>query len=336
MKECKKYRESFPNTASAKIAENIRAIADSCGGLVSWSGFVRECLYSVPYGYYVKDAKRVGREGADFFTSQSLNPGLLARLLGCAAKKFTGFGVDGLDIFEIADEPGERLFEKSRIFRLGDDINIESGRALIFANELPDALPFDRFVNRSGAWKKRMIDPCGLSETEADLPAGESAALGEFFPAQSYPEGFCLDYSFESVGLFERIMRMPWRGVLIFADYFRTAAELADFPRGTARGYFKHSQFADLLEGYRRLGAGNFDMTFSPPEEPFIEAAGRTGACEARCVSQEKFFVENCFEAVDDIIRNEGPLSTDKRSLAELMSPSGMGSAFKILYAVKK
>lgn len=318
------------------VAERILSVAESSGGLISWSDFIRECLYSFPYGYYVKDARRVGKEGADFFTSQSLNPGLLARLLNCAAKKLTGYGDGEFEIFEIADEPGERLFENSCIFRFGDDINIESDKALIFANELPDAAPFDRFVNRLGSWKKRMINPRSLTEVEVDLSAKESGELGKFFPAESFLDGFCLDYSFESVELFRRIMRMPWKGTIIFADYFRTAAELKDFPHGTARGYFKHTQFSDLLEKYANLGGGNFDITYSPPAEPFVQAALGTGAICAACVSQGKFFVENCFEIIDDIIRNEHPMSFQKRSLAELISPTAMGAAFKVLYAVKK
>lgn len=302
-------------------------------GKMPLSRYVRECLYNPKFGYYAKKGvQRVGAAG-DFYTSSSVNPEVFGALLlesarAIAREKFGGDS--GFEICEIGAEPDAELFAGSAVFRFCDSLEL-SGKLFLFSNELIDAQPFDRFVFEGGKIYKTFVKFTERGEAETsleDCEACEREFLFENFPPAS--SRFTLDFSFDALDLLRKICAQNWRGVLIFADYFRLLGEILEFPNGTARIYKKHRASSDIF-----FAPSECDITFSPTSEVFVELLRREGLIDAQCSAQGAFFMKNAAFCLRKIVESEGALSPRKRALAELLSPSGMGEMFRILSAVK-
>ena len=130
--------------------------------------------------------------------------------------------------------------------------------------------------------------------------------------------------------MLEKLCGQEWRGMLLFADYFRSSEELSILPGGTARTYFRHTQGENFFSE-----VGNTDITFSPCSDPLIDIALECGFSEAFATSQEDFFMKYATEEIRKIATSPDPFSPDKRELAQLLSPAHMGSCFRILYAAR-
>ena len=200
----------------------------------------------------------------------------------------------------------------------------------MFSNELLDAQPFDRFVFEEGEIFKTFCEfgRGGVKLSKQKSSEREAEVLKKYFP--NAPDGFVLDFSLDALDLLEKICAQNWRGVLIFADYFRAIGELLCLENGTARSYFKHRASQDIF-----YNAPFCDITFSPPIEPFLDILKKRGFKGAGCVPQGAFFMANAPQTLRGIIENAGALSRQKRALAELLSPAHMGEVFRVLSAVK-
>lgn len=300
------------------------------GGVLTWAQYVDICLYDAECGYYARDAVRVGASG-DFFTSSSLKCGVFGGAVEFAARELMAqkcFADGAFEFVEIGAEPGRTLVRNARAIRLGDDISL-SGTLAVVSNELLDARPFERFRFSGGQWRKRAVDFsrgfANAAEVLLDVPERELSLLDKYFGAARV-EGFNLDFSFDAAELFEKICRQPWRGALVFADYFRTAAELALLPSGTARTYFGHTQGGNLLEN-----AGLADITYSPCSDVFIDIARACGR-GLQMLTQEAFIVECAGGFAEKIVSNPDPTDPRKRELCQLVSPAHMGACFRVVF----
>ena len=298
------------------VLEKIfRENARSSRAVVPWGDFINTALYDENLGYYRRaDKLRVGGDGADFYTSASLKNRVFSELVENAARTLatrSGFDFDSLEFYEIGAEGDRRIIENSRAAKLGDKIEIPP-KAIVVSNELLDARPFS------------------AAEVFGEPEKFELGALAKYFP-RAKVEGFRIDISFDALGLFEKICSAPWRGILIFADYFRTAAELSELPNGTARGYFKHTDRADILRD-----AGEADITFSPCSDMLRDIAAKCGLQNFSDERQEKFFVKNAGETMRKIAQSPDPFDPRKRELVQLLSPVHMGAAFRVISAVRK
>lgn len=303
-----------------------------------WEEVVNAALFDPQFGYYRKNRRRVGGDGADFYTSVSLKGRVFSELIAEAAAelaKAAGYDADSLEFYEIGAEPETQIIAGSRAARLGDKIEIPE-RAIVISNELPDARPFERFVFSGGKWLKKFLEISeaggGKIRAEESLSAPSESELSfiekYFFPASV--EGFSLDISFDALELFEGICAQNWRGVLIFADYFRSAAEICELPNGTARTYKNHKDSADILSDLSEA-----DITHSPCFEPFADIAKRHGFGVEPQISQERFFMKFARRKIESIMNTPDPFDMRKRELAQLLSPVFMGSAFRVLAAAR-
>ena len=300
-----------------------------------WGAFTNAALFDDEFGYYKKSAKRVGNEGADFYTSVSLKERVFSRLVEAAAKNLllsSNENPQDYEFYEIGAEPERQIIEGSKVARLGTPIVVPQ-KAVAISNELLDAQPFERFVFKNGKWQKRMIV---LSDTNGKIGAKEILSKPSeieilhiekyFLPASV--EGFSLDISFAAQQLFGEICAQNWRGIIIFADYFRSAAEICELPNGTVRTYLAHSDSADIF-----ACAGNCDITHSPCIEPLLDIAKENGFKTFPEISQERFFMKNATDEIMKIASSPDPFDASKRELSELLSPVFMGGAFRILQA---
>ena len=204
--------------------------------------------------------------------------------------------------------------------------------SIVISNELLDARPFERFVFQNGKWHKAFIqisaeDDAFLAAEILQAPlANEIAHIEKYFYPASV-EGFRLDISFDALHLFEEICKKAKGGILIFADYFRTADEICHLPYGTARTYLKHTDTADFF-----IDATDCDITHSPCCDPLLDIAKKYFS-NATELPQEKFFLSNAENIIREITLDRNPFSARKRELAQLLSPVFMGAAFRILFA---
>lgn len=302
---------------------------------ITWGEFTNTALFDDNCGYYKKDKRRVGNEGADFYTSVSLKEGVFSRLVESSAKnllKAKGEIPHDYEFYEIGAEPDKQIIKNSQVARLGEPIKIPKN-AIVISNELLDAQPFERFVYMGGKWQKRKIN---LRKSKGAIDALETLCapserelkyILKYFYAASV-EGFSLDISFAAERLLRKICEQNWRGLLIFADYFRSASEICELPNGTARTYLSHSDSADIFEC-----AGECDITHSPCIDPLMEVAQSCGFDTYAEISQERFFMKNATQEIMEIAAAPNPFDPKKRELSELLSPVFMGGAFRILHA---
>lgn len=328
----------FHGVMDGVIHKLFRKRAEGSKATVPWEEFIGACLYDGEFGYYARpDKKRVGGEGADFYTSASLKGGIFSELLAESARTLIKKRWGNPEIFrfvEIGAEPGGQLVKNSDVIRLGDEISIPKNAALI-SNELLDARPFSRFKFTGGKWSKGYvaIEKSGggfsFGETFGDAEARELDVLEKYFP-RAKVEGFRIDVSFDALELFRSICEKKWSGVIVFADYFRSAAELSELPNGTARAYRKHSDFSDLT-----LYPGDTDITFSPCSDMFKDIAEECGFSDFGEESQESFFVKNAENKIRSIAELPDPMDVRKRELVQIINPAHMGAAFRMISAVR-
>lgn len=312
-------------------------LADS-GGEIELSEFVRAALYHPELGYYAKPgATRIGGEGADFYTAESMEENVFGALVENAARqilKQSRGAAKAAEAVEIGSEGGRTMIAGARAIGIGGDIEIRPG-SLAVSNELLDARPFDRFEFSEGAWRKTFLkirraqsgEGCGYAVEKRLRPAPpeECGVLEKYF-GRCQTEGFCIDFSFDALGLFKKIVAQNRGGLSIFFDYFRTSGELASFPGGTARTYKSHACGSDIFEG-----AGSRDITYSPCSDAFLDAAYECGAKRAECMAQEEFFMRYAQGEIRRIVEIPDPLDRKKRELCQLLSPDMMGRVFRVI-----
>lgn len=319
------------------MSENIYTSKIFCelaklGDELTFRDFVNVALFHPELGYYRSNRKRVGDDGADFYTSESLKCGLFGKLMAVSARNILGREKSGnYKFIEIGAEPERAMEGFESVIRISDNLEIPQN-AVVVSNELLDASPFDRFVFKNAAWQKTFLrlsnqeqeDSWRIDDILKPARPEESALLHKFF-YECEIENFHLDFSFDALALFEKICDKVKNGVLIFADYFRTSEELSLYKDGTARAYFAHQCDTNLLRD-----AGERDLTFSPCLEVFMHIANKLGF-ESEYYSQENFFMKNAASEIEKIVTSPDPFNPQKRELVHLLNPQLMGSMFRIL-----
>ena len=281
--------------------------------------FVELVLYHPEFGYYAKAESPIGREG-DYVTSPVLSP-VFSSSLGNLCREFmsrTGDGVsqvvdigcgDGALIRALAREKQlttERQFygvdrnlgravpdPRVTYVRSLDQIPAADAR-LIISNELFDALPFARLVQRGEQlhelWVTERDGALDWSEHDAD------ARYEEYFAERGIKldDGQFADVSLEWSALYDDICRSVPRGLIVTFDYGLPQSKLfrGRLRRfGTAAAYAKQRVSRDLLinpgqqdltahinfDDLRRTGEGQaFATLFFDIQAKFLLALGAT------------------------------------------------------------
>lgn len=256
------------------------------GGPISFAEYMERCLYHPEWGYYAR-ADRIGR-GGDYLTSPETHPafgrligrrvaGLLAQAgseEGVVCEVGAGSGALAQGILAELSEQGldqaryviaepisawralqaERLAAfDGRVSWINSLAGLEAGslRGVIVTNELLDALPVHRVVNRRGVLREVLVASTGDRLTERE---GEptTPALGEYFAALGLLpcEGGVVEVNLAAVAWLRRAARVLEKGTLLTMDYGGTAAELYTQPAkaGTLRTYRAHQSGHAWLE----------------------------------------------------------------------------------------
>ena len=259
-------------------------------GDLSFRDFMEVALYHPHFGYYTKRPHPAGKEG-DFVTAPSLSPAFsfaIAGLVGEFSSRFEGevcsfvdIGAgDGAFINSVAGvvqasglplggggqrQAGGPHSTNIRFFgvdRARGTSLLEvprDGVHLIFANELYDAFPFARLVQRGEhlheLWVSERDGVLDWSEREAPAPyedyfAGYGIELAE---------GQFVDVSLEWEAFHREVVERFERALFVIFDYGHEAAKLFSSRLrrfGTAAAYSGHRVSRDLL-----IHPGQQDLT---------------------------------------------------------------------------
>lgn len=285
------------------VAEHIAERVAVAGGWLSFAEYMQLALYAPGLGYYSAGANKFGAAG-DFVTAPMISP-LFAR---CCARRFidwlslqgehevlefgpgTGhFAVEAIGLMSVNDSPLQRyrllevsadLRERQQKFLAGavrGSVELEwldslpnDFAGVVFANEILDALPCERFVVRGGEmWRLGVgLAPGGLSapgfEWRVRPADGVRADDDDFRMAMTrlfkekgideksaggdrLPEGYCGEWHPQLAAWFAALAAAMDRGSVLIADYGLPRSQLLHPQRmmGSLRCHYRHQAHGD-------------------------------------------------------------------------------------------
>lgn len=370
-----------PDPAGRAHSQRMLAHIDSeiakAGGAISFAHFMELALYAPGLGYYRAGARKFGA-GGDFVTAPELSP-LFSRCLarqcqqllqaiggGIIVELGAGTGIMAADILqelqtlgtlperyailELSGELRERqrhtLIE--RIPHLLDRVSWldqlpESGvHGILLANEVVDALPFERFrITTDGPRRLNVsasTDYCidtatnGLCWTEGTEDHALTAAIAAIEAKLDWqlPEGYVSEYVPQLHGWIQSLADKLAVGALLFIDYGYSHREYYHPERtdGTLLCHYRHRVHDNplLLPGLQDITAS---VNFSA-----VADAGRAAGLTLAGYTSQSYFLFGC--GLMDLLAHVDPEDTVRyleqvRQVKLLTLPGEMGERFKAI-----
>jgi len=349
---------------SDAVAAAVRAAIAAHGGWLSFEDYLRLVLYAPGLGYYSAGSVKFGAAG-DFVTAPELSP-LFAHCLANQCAQV--LAISGGEVLELGAGTGSlaagvlarlaalgQLPHRYRILEVSADLRARQRQALsalapavaarvewldalpvvpiagvVIANEVADALPFQRFViDGEAAYERGVGLAAGGALVNADRPASP-ALLAEL--ARIAPDGWPPHYESELCP-----MLGPWiaglaqalsHAVVLLIDYGLPRHEYYHWQRdrGTLRCHFRHRAHDDPL-----LYPGVQDVTAWVDFTRVAEAACDAGLDVTGFCTQAAFLLANGIEAevaaADELVAR-ARLAAQARIL---LLPGEMGERFKVM-----
>lgn len=346
------------------VAAAVREAIAAGGGWLSFEAYLRLVLYAPGLGYYSAGSVKFGAAG-DFVTAPELSP-----LFGhCVANQCAQvLASTGGDVLELGAGTGSlaagvlarlaglgQLPRRYLILEVSAELRARQRQALsalapavaarvewlealpavpiagvVFANEVADALPFQRFVIDGAAACERGV---GLGAdgafVDADRPAGPALRVEL---ARLAPDGWPPHYESELCP-----MLGPWiaaigqalsHGVMLLIDYGLPRHEYYHWQRnrGTLRCHFRHRAHDDPL-----LYPGVQDVTAWVDFTRVAEAACDAGLQVSGFCTQAAFLLANGIEA--EVAAAEAFVARTRLAAQArvLLLPGEMGERFKVM-----
>ncbi|HKR67194.1 MAG TPA: SAM-dependent methyltransferase [Thermoanaerobaculia bacterium] len=334
---------------------------------MTFRDFMELALYHPEFGYYARAANPVGK-GADYVTAPSLSPAFsfaisnLVRdfLRRCEGEVSTiadiGAGDGGLiesvatlledknaRFFGVDRELGRAQIQHATFVRTFDELP-RDGAHLLFSNELFDAFPFARLVQRG-----EHLHELWVSERDGVLDWGEHEAplpYEDYFAARGIElaEGQFADVTPEWEQFYEDLARFVKRGLIVTIDY-GFAQEKLFHPRarrfGTAASYSAQRVTRDLL-----ANPGEQDITAHINFTDLIRAGERNGMRTLFFDSLAKFLLSlgitehALFQPVHEVAIDDAQHGVDvlqaREDARRLVLPDGIGEDLRVLVQEKE
>ncbi|MFO7286057.1 MAG: SAM-dependent methyltransferase [Gammaproteobacteria bacterium] len=351
---------------SRALAARIRDAIAEAGGWIGFEQYVQLALYEPGLGYYSADGEKIGI-GGDFVTAPELSNALARAIAATCAPWLeslpsptilelgAGHGTlaaQCLDAFEVLGLTNVRylILETSGTLRQRQQETLAryAGRVewldglldtelegLILANEVADALPFERFVKRGDDvvplgvrvredgfdWAEGGRDPTlsrAVRRIEASLgmplPEGYRSELRLVLPAWIATLGACL-----------------LRGAMLLVDYGYARRDYyrPDRSGGTLMCHYRHRAHGDPF-----VYPGLQDITAWVDFSACAEAGRAAGLSVAGFTTQAQFLIE----ALGDALIGERDRESPARlaALKTLILPGEMGERFKLLLLTRR
>ncbi|MEM1175653.1 MAG: SAM-dependent methyltransferase [Pseudomonadota bacterium] len=354
-------------TQTAKAADAIRNAMDRAGGELDFASFVHEALYAPGLGYYTGGSAKLGANG-DFVTAPEISElfgHCIARQIapviestgGCVLEFGAGRGTLAVALLQRLETLGvlpreylvlevspdlaerQRALIESQLPQLAGRVRWideppSSFDGVMLANEVLDAIPFSRFVKRSGAVKELTVgyNPSGFHYRERNPSGSLRAAVAaiEADLGQALPDGYtsevCLAAQTWTADLVQRLQQ----GLLLLFDYGvdRRSYYAADRSEGWLRCHFRHYAHNDAL-----LYPGIQDITTWIDFSAIAETAVTAGASVAGYVTQAHFLMaagldEELAELADQPLERQMHVAAGVRTLT---LPGEMGEHIKAI-----
>jgi len=335
-------------------------------GPLTFAAFMEACLYHPEHGYYTRG--RLAEGAGDYYTSPDVGP-LFARLLLVQLREMwaaldrpnvfelvecgAGRGelaaqllsevpkvVDGFEISlwlvlversaELRAKAEERLYGESVQVEVHADFPKPGGAGCVFSNELLDALPVHRVVQRETGLREVYIavEQEELRETEGPLSSPEIAQYLERYGAP-LEDGQFAEVSLAALEWLEKAAAALERGFLLTIDYGHRARELYGpaHRRGTLLAYRGHRAEENWLEA-----PGEQDLTAHVNFTALEERGRELGLEPLGYTTQTNFLLALArVSSLADLVEDSG----SRRQLIQLVHPEGMGETFKVLIQAK-
>ncbi len=353
---------------SKRVAAFIRERIDAAGGSIAFSEFMHHALYAPGLGYYTAGATKFGAAG-DFITAPEVSGVFGAVVARQCAEVLTsltggsileigaGSGKLAADILE-ALETARALPEAYRILEVSADLRerqqsyleqrvphlgtriewlseLPAGhRGIVLANEVLDALPVERFVQRAGRVFRQCVTTSNGEFTWDEALAGESLAAAvreiEEERGDPFPEAFRSEVGLAAANWILDVAAALDEGIVLLFDYGVSRREYYASERddGWLRCHFRHHAHNDPL-----VLPGIQDVTSWIDFTAIAKAACAAGLDVAGYTSQAQFLISGGLEAVMagfDSLSLEGQLELSQQ-IKTLTLPGEMGENFKCL-----
>ena len=349
---------------SAAVARAVSAAIEAQAGWLAFDDYLRIVLYAPGLGYYSAGSVKFG-PGGDFVTAPELS-GLYARCL--ASQCAPVLRAVGGDVLELGAGTGrlaagvltrlaelEQLPHHYYILEVSADLRVRQSETLeglpaalrsrvawldalpatpitgvVLANEVADALPFQRFVIDAEALYQRGV---GLSDeaalVDADRPASAAlcAELGRMAP-NGWPRRYLSELCPMLGPWVAAIAKSLSRGAVFLIDYGLPRHEYyhPQRNRGTLRCHFRHRAHDDPL-----LYPGLQDITAWVDFTRVAEAAVDAQLEVAGFCTQAAFLLANGIEAELAAASNTLERARLASQARVLLLPGEMGERFKVM-----
>lgn len=349
---------------SAAVARAVSAAIEAQAGWLAFDDYLRIVLYAPGLGYYSAGSVKFG-PGGDFVTAPELS-GLYARCL--ASQCAPVLRAVGGDVLELGAGTGrlaagvltrlaelEQLPHHYYILEVSADLRVRQSETLeglpaalrsrvawldalpatpitgvVLANEVADALPFQRFVIDAEALYQRGV---GLSDeaalVDADRPASAAlrAELGRMAP-NGWPRRYLSELCPMLGPWVAAIAKALSRGAVFLIDYGLPRHEYyhPQRNRGTLRCHFRHRAHDDPL-----LYPGLQDITAWVDFTRVAEAAVDAQLEVAGFCTQAAFLLANGIEAELAAASNTLERARLASQARVLLLPGEMGERFKVM-----
>ena len=375
---------------SQRLAGVIGAALDAAGGWLSFADYMQLALYAPGLGYYAAGAGKFGEVG-DFVTAPEISPlfaevcaaqidGVLCALgggevleLGPGTGRFAagalaefrarGTPITGYSLLEVSPDlrarqqallaaSGQPAVEMPRITPRWLDSLPAPFRGVLFANEVIDALPCERFVMQGGAawrlgvgratgdtplfeWRARPAD--GACAGDAAFAAAMAQRLDDLDAAGvTLPEGCCGEFHPQLAAWVASLAEVLDSGLLLFVDYGLPRGQLLhpDRAMGSLRCHYRHHAHGDPF-----LWPGLQDITAWVDFTALAEAGVAAGLEVAGFTTQAGYLLGGGVEARLAARLEAAPSEVARAQLAQgvrrLLLPGEMGEAVKVMALAK-
>jgi SAM-dependent MidA family methyltransferase len=336
-------------TAARGFRDELRNLLQY--GDLSFRDFVELALYHPEFGYYSQAVSPVGKEG-DFVTAPLLSPVFsfaLGRLIqeflrreGGALSTIVDVGCgDGALIRSLMSDDARFYGVDRSLKRVGDGPFVRSleevprdGAHLLLSNELFDAIPFARLVQRG-----EHVHELWVAERDGVLDWTEHEAppmYEDYFASHGVElaEGQFADVSLEWEAMYADIARYLQRGLIVTFDYGFRAPQLFDrrIRRfGTAAAYSGQRVTRDLL-----ANPGEQDLTAHINFSDLERAGEREGMTTLFFDRQAKFLLalgiteHELFKPMQEVDLSL-ELIDARDDARRLVLPDGIGEDIRVL-----
>jgi SAM-dependent MidA family methyltransferase len=361
-----------PDTHSAlhseRVAAFIRERIGTAGGDISFAEYMQHALYAPGLGYYAAGATKFGEAG-DFITAPEVSP-VFGRIVARQCAEVLA-QIDGGEILEYGAGSGKlavdilgclaeldalpsayRILEVSADLRERQEEHLrrhtpdlahlvtwlsappDSVRGVVVANEVLDALPVERFVQREKGVKQLRVKAGGHGFELAEAPAPRHLATAvdmiEQEIGEHLPDGYVSEVCIALPDWIAQVSASLQEGVVFLFDYGVSRREYYARERsdGWLRCHYRHHAHNNplILPGIQDLTAWvDFTRVAGAALEAGFDVAGFS--------AQAQFLVAGGLDAEMqgfEKLSLEGQLELS-RQIKTLTLPGEMGEHFKCM-----